>query len=151
MSDKTERILIVEDDEDLLAQLADLLENAGYKVDKATTVGEAVKQTKKIFHYLAIIDIKLPDMNGTKLIPKLPSTTPAIRKIILTGYPDMDNAVEALNLGADKYLIKPVAPEQLLKTVKEQLMKREEEAKYSEKKVEEYIKTRTDEIAKKEK
>jgi two-component system response regulator HydG len=149
MSENKSRILVVEDDRKLLAELVHLLENAGFEVDKATTVQEAVAKSKETIHCLALIDIRLPDANGTKLIPKLPQATPSIRKIILTGYPAMDNAVEALNLGANRYLMKPVKPETLLKTIKEELRKREEESKYSQEKIEEYIRTIAAEFEKK--
>jgi len=107
---------------------------------------EALSRSKKQLHHLAIIDIKLPDTDGTDLLSKMRQTVPPMRKIILTGYPDLENAVKSLNLGADKYLIKPVQPEELLKTVEEQLKKRREEAKYSQRKVGEYIKTKVAEV-----
>jgi DNA-binding NtrC family response regulator len=66
----------------------------------------------------------------------------------LTGYPDLENAVKALNRGAHVYLIKPIKPEKLVKVIKQQLKKREEEVKYSQKKVGEFIKAKVAEIKK---
>jgi len=67
-------------------------------------------------------------------------------KIILTGYPSMQNAVEAVNKGADAYIIKPVNMDNLLNTVKEYLKRQKETRKYSEEKVAEFIKTRAREV-----
>ena len=146
MSEKKEGILIIEDDEAVSSSLAELLRSKGYAVDTALNGTEALSRSKKQLHHLAIIDIKLPDTDGTDLLSKLRQTVPPMRKIVLTGYPDLENAVKSLNLGADKYLIKPVQPEELLKTVEEQLKKRREEAKYSQRKVGEYIKTKVAEV-----
>ena len=148
MSEKKESILIIEDDEALSSSLAELLRSKGYAVDTALNGTEALSRSKKSFHHLAIIDIKLPDKEGTDLLDKLRQTVPPMRKIILTGYPDLGNAVKSVNLGVDKYLIKPVQPRDLLKTVEEELKKRREEAKYSQKKVGEYIKTKVAEAEK---
>jgi len=144
MSEKMEiNILIIEDDRSLLNSLAALLRREGWRVDTAMTGREALTRSEKGFHHLAIIDIRLPDMEGTDLLGKLRNAVPPMQKIILTGYPDLENAVKAVNLGADLYLIKPIEPEKLLKAIKDQLKKREEEVKYSQEKVGEYIKTRT--------
>jgi len=143
---KEGNILIIEDDEELASSLAKMLKSEGYDVDIAPNGMEALSRSKKSLYHLAIIDIRLPDANGTDLLSGLRETVPPMRKIILTGYPDLDNAVKAVNLGADMYLIKPIEPEGLLKVVNDQLKKREDEVKYSQDKVEEFIKTRTAEV-----
>jgi DNA-binding NtrC family response regulator len=63
-------------------------------------------------------------------------------KIMVTGYPSLKNAVEALNLGADAYVIKPVKPEKLLALIEEKLEEQREAEKMTEEKVTEWIKTR---------
>jgi len=118
-------------------------------VDTAETGKEALMKSKESLHHLAIIDIRLPDTEGTDLLERLKETVPSTRKIILTGYPDLENAVKALNLGAQAYLIKPVEPKKLLNVIKQQLKKQEEEVEYSQEKVADYIKTRAAEIEKK--
>ena len=67
---------------------------------------------------------------------------PKTRKIMITGYPSMQNAITALNKNADAYLVKPVDDEELLKLVKEQLQLQKEERKFNEQKVAEFIETR---------
>lgn len=135
-------ILIVDDDKAILQSLNDVLRSKGYTVDTAETGGEAVEKSEAQFYNLALLDIKLPDMEGTKLLTKMHKDTPRMMKIMITGYPSLENAVEALNLGADAYIMKPVSPEKLLKVVKEKLKEQEEAVKMSEEKVAEWIKSR---------
>lgn len=84
-----------------------ILEDEGYAVDTAGTAKKAVEKTKKNFYNLALIDIRLPDMEGIELITKMKDKTPKMRKIIITGYPTLQNAIEAVNRGADAYILKP--------------------------------------------
>jgi DNA-binding NtrC family response regulator len=63
-------------------------------------------------------------------------------RIMITGYPSLENAVEALKHGADAYIIKPVNPEKLLALIEEKLGKQQEAEKMTEEKVTEWIKTR---------
>lgn len=85
-------------------------------------------------------------MEGTRLLTELKETTPRMVKIILTGYPSLQNAVEAVNKGADGYLVKPINIEDLLKTVKRLLEKQQEERKFSEEKVVEFVESRAKEL-----
>ena len=95
---------------------------------------------------MALLDIRLPDMEGVELLKLMKDAVPRTRKIMVTGYPSMQNAVAALNKNADAYLIKPVDIEKLLNTVKEQLQLQENERKFSEQKVAEFIETRVKEM-----
>jgi len=74
------------------------------------------------------------------------NTTPKMRKIIITGYPTLQNAVEAVNRGADAYILKPFDMEKVLEEIKEQLKKQYEEKKYSQERVAEFIETRVREL-----
>ncbi|MGQ9543543.1 MAG: response regulator [Candidatus Bathyarchaeia archaeon] len=140
------RILIVEDDKTILNSVKEILELEGYVVDTAERGDEAVKKSETNFYNLALIDIRLPDMDGTKLLDMLKETTPKMVKIILTGYPSMKSAIEAVNKGADSYLVKPIDMDALLSKVKEHLRRQEEERKYSEERVKEFIETRVREL-----
>ena len=71
---------------------------------------------------------------------------PRTRKIMITGYPSVQNAVKAVNKQADAYLLKPVDIEKLLQIVKEQLHAQEDEKRFSEEKVAEFIETRVRDI-----
>jgi len=140
------RILVVDDDESIRKTLANILEEKGYAVDTAENGGEAIKKAKAKFYNLALIDIRLPDMEGTKLLTAMKEATPTMVKIIVTGYPSLQNAIEAVNKGADAYILKPFNVESVLNTIKEHLKKQQEAKKYSEEKVAEFIETRVREI-----
>jgi len=139
-------ILIVDDDKTLLTSLAQILTNEGYQVDTADTGQKAIEKSKTQFYHLALLDIKLPDMEGTQLLTAIKDTTPKMMKIIITGYPSLDNAVEAVNKGADGYVIKPIDTNKLLDTVKKHLKQQDESRKYSEEKVKDFIETRAKQL-----
>ncbi|MEM2147917.1 MAG: response regulator, partial [Candidatus Bathyarchaeia archaeon] len=94
------RILVVDDDENIRKVLMMILQDEGYNVDMAGTAKEAIEKTRKNFYNLALIDVRLPDMEGIELLTKVRDTTPRMRKIIITGYPTLQNAIEAVNRGA---------------------------------------------------
>jgi len=136
------RILVVDDDEGVLSSISKALRLEGYHVDVANTGKKAVECTKRNFYNLALVDIRLPDMEGTELLTAMKDTIPKMVKIILTGYPALPNAVTALNKGADGYLTKPVKMDELLKTIKEHLIKQSKQNEFDEEKVSEFIETR---------
>ena len=135
-------ILIVDDDKAILKSLRDILQSRGYIISTAETGREAIEKSEDKFYNLALLDIKLPDMEGTELLTKMHRTMPRMMKIMITGYPTLENAVKALNLGADTYIVKPVDPNNLLKVVEEKLKEQEEAEKMTEEKVAEWIKLR---------
>jgi DNA-binding NtrC family response regulator len=140
------RILIVDDNESIRKTMATILEDQGYTVDTAETGKEAIEKSNVKFYNLALIDIRLPDMEGTKLLTTMKDTTPKMVKIIVTGYPALQNAIEAVNKGADGYVLKPVNIDNLLKTISEHLKKQQDARKYSEQKVTEFIESRAREL-----
>jgi DNA-binding NtrC family response regulator len=123
-----------------------ILEDEKYLVESVDTAQKAIEKTDKKFYNVALIDVRLPDMEGIELLTKIKPTTPKMRKIIITGYPTLRNAIEAVNRGADAYIMKPFNMEKVLKTIKEQLKKQDEERKYSQEKVTEFIETRVKEL-----
>ena len=145
------RILIVDDDESIREVLTAILRDEGYIVEAVDTGEKAIQETQQKFYNLVLIDIRLPDMEGTKLLTKMKDTVPKMVKIIITGYPTLQNAIEAVNKGADGYIVKPINIEETLKIIREHLKKQEEERKYSEQKMVEFIETRVKELEAKEK
>ena len=139
-------ILIVEDDTNIRLPLSTILQQKGYKIDTAKTGQEAIQQSKAKFYNLALIDIKLPDMEGTRLLTTMQETLPKMVKIIITGYPCLENAVEALNNRADAYIIKPFKPEKLLALIEEKLEEQSQAETMTEENVTEWIKTRVRKI-----
>ncbi len=124
-----------------------ILEENGYIVDTAENGREAIEKSHKSFYNAAFIDIRLPDMEGTKLLTAMKETTPKMVKIIVTGYPALQNAVEAVNKGADAYVLKPPKMKDVLIMLKEHLEKQKAEKKTNEEKVADFIRKRAKEIS----
>ena len=141
-TENKEKILVIDDDETITAVFRAGLRQEGFTVDVASTGKEAIEKSQGQYYNLALIDIRLPDMEGTKLLTEMKETTPKMRKVIVTGYPDLQNAIASVQKGADFYITKPTKIDELVKVVREQLQKQREEKEYAEKKVAEYIETR---------
>jgi DNA-binding NtrC family response regulator len=139
--DRTARIIVIDDDESIRITLATILEDEGYSVDTAESGKEALLKTNADFYNLALIDVRLLDMDGTELLVRIKETVPRMRKIIITGYPTVHNAIEAVNRNADAYLVKPFDVSKALFVIREQLKKQEAEKRYNQEKVTEFIET----------
>ncbi len=118
------RILVVDDDKDILSSLKMILEVQGYQVDVAERGQEAIKKSKTAIYDLALIDIKLGDMSGTQVLAEFQESFPDMIKIVITGYPSLENAIASLKYGADAYIMKPVNPYELLRIAEEKLRER---------------------------
>jgi DNA-binding NtrC family response regulator len=130
----------------ILESLETILINAGYLTQTAKTGKEALSKTDNEFFNAILIDIRLPDMTGLELLSQIKDTTPKMKKLILTGYPDAPTAIEAVNQKADAYLVKPFDPEELLKLIAENIKSQKEELKYTQDKVLDYIKSRVKQL-----
>ena len=119
------KILIVDDDRAILGSLESILQSEGYTVETAETGGEAIEKSRTHRYNLALLDIRLPDMEGTQLLTKMFFGTPRMRTIMITGFPTLEDAVESLNSGADGYMAKPIDPRKLLKVIEEKLGEQE--------------------------
>jgi DNA-binding response OmpR family regulator len=139
------RILVIDDDKAVRKSHEAVLKANGYEVDVAETGKEAVKKSRAKLYNLALVDLRLPDMDGIELLTAMREAVPKTVKIIITGYPSQENAIEAVNRGADGYIVKPYTMEDLLRKIKEQLQKQQEARKFSEEKVKEFIEARAEE------
>ncbi len=144
---KIPRILVVDDDDTIRTTMKAILQDEGYTVDLASTGKEAIQKSQQNNYNVALLDIRLPDMEGVELLKLLKDGVPRTRKIMVTGYPSLQNAISALNKNADAYLLKPVDVEKLLNTVKQQLEAQENERQFSEQKVAEFIESRVKELS----
>jgi len=115
------RIIIIEDDRAILKSLKKILELEGYEVDAAINGEEGIRKCRSKQFDLALLDIRLPGMNGTEVLEVLHNEFPEMIKIMITGYPSLENAIASLRSGADAYLMKPVNPLILLKVINEKL------------------------------
>jgi len=124
-------ILVVDDDKSILRTFTRILQKSGYEIDTAETGKEAIEKTENRHYDLALVDIRLPDMDGTDLLAKLKKQLQQTVKIMITGFPSLETGVKALDEGADAYLVKPVKPQELLVLLEEKLKNREESAEVS--------------------
>jgi DNA-binding NtrC family response regulator len=122
-------ILVIDDEEGIRKLLATILTEKGYNVDTAANGEEAIRKANEKVYNIALIDIMLPDISGVELLTQIKEAKPRTRKIIMTGNPSFQNAVEALNRGADAYVMKPLDVEKMLNTIAEQYAKQEVERK----------------------
>jgi len=143
---KQKKILLVDDDEALLGSLAAILQSEDYLVDTARTAQEAVSKANAASYDLMLVDIELPDMEGTDLLQRLPVRSVETVKIILTGHPNMDKVVTALFRGIDAYVLKPVSPQELLKIVRDKLAIQSKFEHMNTKRVADWIETRAQRI-----
>jgi K+-sensing histidine kinase KdpD len=118
-----ESILVVDDDPDFLSIIKRILENKGYEVATASSASEAVACLQGRFYNVAILDISLPDADGTELLSAIINMHPDITAIMLTGHSSVQNAVKSLNCGAFAYLEKPLDPDNLLSVISRGLEK----------------------------
>lgn len=121
--DEKESILIINNNESIRRSLALILGKKGYETETAGTGQETLEKTQGRFFNLALLDIKLPDMDGTGLIAPLKEKYPDMEVIIATAYASCATAVQALNKGASAYITKPLNTDKVLVKVKELLKK----------------------------
>ena len=144
--DKRASVLVVDDDAGIRKTLSKILEKEGYLVKTVENGMEAIKASNERFFNVALIDIRLSDMEGTRLLERLKEPEPKMVKIIITGYASLQNAIEAVNKGADGYVLKPFDATELLAMIEKHLEKQRESMEYGEKKVTEFIETRVKQI-----
>jgi DNA-binding response OmpR family regulator len=125
LSEPKKTILVVDDDKSILRTFSRILQKSGYEIDTAETGKEAMEKTENRHYDLALVDVRLPDIDGTELLAKLKKQLQQTIKIMITGFPSLETGVKALDEGADAYLVKPVKPEELLILLEEKLKNRE--------------------------
>lgn len=121
--EKKKTILIVDDDKFILNVFSRILQNQGYNVDVVETGQETLENINEKKYDLALIDVNLPDINGVDLISKINSIDPDIIKIVITGFPSIEDATNAMDLGVTAYLVKPVKSEELITLITKKLEK----------------------------
>ena len=112
--DDQHRLLLVDDDTALCQTLASGLAEHGFQVDIAHSLREAMRRTDRSRPRFALVALKLPDGSGLKLVAHLKRMEPTPRIVVLTAYPSVRTAVEAMKLGAVDYLVKPSSIEEVM-------------------------------------
>lgn len=112
------RILLVEDDPDLSRALQSGLERQGVVADAVETLAAATAALREPVHQLVLLDRQLPDGDGTDFVAVARALRPNIPVIMLTAKGSLNDRVEGLDVGADDYLVKPVAIEELMARIR---------------------------------
>lgn len=115
------RILVVDDEEPQREQLAGFLEKQGFSVTTAESGPEAINLCQDKSFEVALIDLKMPRMDGVELLKKLKEINPEIQVIMMTAYGTVETAVDAMRLGAYHYINKPINLDELKLNIKKAL------------------------------
>jgi DNA-binding NtrC family response regulator len=120
-SDHEVWILIVDDEPGCRETLGDIFRERGYHTETAATGRQALENAKGRFFNVAILDVRLPDMNGTELLTRLKEEQPDTVAVMVTGYASLQTCVRAIQAGASSYLLKPLDFDHLFNVVEEAL------------------------------
>jgi DNA-binding NtrC family response regulator len=127
------KLLLVDDEVDFLKSLSERLSNRGFDVVTATDGEQALEAAKKGSFDIAIVDLKMPGMDGTEVLKLLKEKHKWLEVIMLTAYGTIDSAIEAAKLGAHGYLEKPYDFDKLVAAIKDaytaRLLKKHEKDK----------------------
>ena len=121
MAEPKRTVLLVDDSKDILRMFSQVLRKKGYFVVVAESGSEALEWLGRIIFDAAVIDLHLPDANGTDLLLKIQETTPKTARIVLTGSPEAMNIRDVAAKLADAFLLKPVEPEAFLRIIEEKI------------------------------
>ena len=129
MSNERTRILVVDDEEIIRESLGGWLEKDGYTVAVAPDGPTALKRIQSERWSILIVDLKMPGMDGLRVLEEAKRLQPDLAVVIMTAYATVDTAVAAMKAGAYDYLVKPFDPEELSlmmqKIVSQQMLVRE--------------------------
>jgi len=120
-------VLIVDDEPIVRESIRDWLKDAGYQVATAESGEEALEMIEKQDFSVLVVDIRLPGKTGITVLKEVKALKPQIKSIVITAYPSVEIADEAKKLGAVDYLVKPIAPDELERLIRETLVKFESE------------------------
>ncbi|MBW1797366.1 MAG: response regulator [Deltaproteobacteria bacterium] len=114
---KSLRVLVI-DDESVICDACDLvLTEKGHMVDYCKTGKTGLIAIERGTYDVILLDMKLPDIDGMKVLKRVREKMPAPCVIVMTGYSTMSNAVQAMKLGAADYLAKPFTDDELIESV----------------------------------
>ena len=112
-------IVLVDDEEEFVSTLAERLELRGLRAT-ATTDGEhGLEAVTRLRPRVAVVDVKMPGIDGLKLLRRIREVSPATQVILLTGHASTQDGIRGMELGAFDYMTKPVAIESLLERIHE--------------------------------
>lgn len=112
------RVLLVDDEAELLESLSNVLSRRKMAVRTANSGEEALNILQDELIEVVVLDIKMPGMDGIETLKRIKRNHPAIEVILLTGHPDVNNALQGVKLGAFDYMVKPPEIEELTDTIR---------------------------------
>ncbi|HSP87256.1 MAG TPA: ATP-binding protein [Ignavibacteriaceae bacterium] len=118
------RILIIDDENGLRNGVKKLLEEEGFNVDSAAMGNEGIKLGRSNEYDVAIIDLKMPDVDGLQVLKEIKKVHPNTVCFISTAYASYENAIDSIKFGAYGYIPKPFTSQELLEKLEEGLVKR---------------------------
>lgn len=121
------KILIVEDDVAFCQMLETFLTKKGYEVNASHTGNDALAKIKSNNYDIVLTDVRLPDRDGNEILQILKEEHPGTKVILMTGYAEVNLAVDAIKTGAFDYISKPINPEKMLQVVKSALETEEDQ------------------------
>lgn len=124
-----QRIFILEDDIDFCGAMASLLQEMGFEVESANSLAEAFPAWSAFEPDIALLDLRLPDGDGTELLTEIKTHAPETMVIMLSGTAMIQDAVAAMKLGAEDFFTKPLDPEHLTLVLKRHIERRQQLAK----------------------
>ncbi|MEW5743832.1 MAG: response regulator [Nitrospirota bacterium] len=107
------KIVVLDDIAEAVTLIRKILERKGHEVVGFTEEEEAIAYAQAHAVDLAILDIKLKKMSGIEVLAEIRKVNPAVKVIMLTGYPTLETAKDAVRLGASEYCVKPFEKEEL--------------------------------------
>jgi two-component system NtrC family response regulator len=111
------RVLIIDDERVICDACRLVLAEKGHGVDHRLTGKAGLLAIERGTYDIVLLDMKLPDIDGTEILKAVRERTPAPCVVVMTGYATMSNAVKAMKLGAADYLAKPFTDVELIKTI----------------------------------
>jgi len=120
------RVLLVDDEEDLVTFLAQRLLRRGFTVTATTSGPDAVAAASRQAFDVAVVDLKLPVMDGVEVLRRIKTDRPHLEAIMLTGHGSADSALEAGRLDAFRYVLKPCDYEELVTLIEAAARRKQE-------------------------
>jgi len=126
---KKHKVLVIDDNEWIRDTLNHLLVMSGYHIDIAENASEGLKKVKSNRYDVVLTDIQMPEIDGIELLKQIKKYDPALPVVMITGFPTVDNAIQAMRQGASDFITKPFRYEQVHMALDKLVKKREVEKK----------------------
>ncbi len=114
---KSFRVLVIDDESVICDACRLVLAEKGHAVDRCLTGKTGLLAIEHGTYDVILLDMKLPDIDGTEILENVRKKTPAPCVIVMTGYSTMSNALQAMKLGAADYLAKPFTDDELVEAI----------------------------------